>query len=209
MGGPRESTADQPDGPSSMAPDRPFLTIVSGLPRSGTSLMMKMLEAGGLPVLVDNVREADVDNPRGYYEFEPVKALKSDTSWVGPARGKAVKMVYLLLLDLPAGYEYRVLFMRRNLDEILASQKAMLDRLGKASPLDDTRMASLFRDGLARFDAWVAGRPGFKILDVSYNAMITDPAPLAREVDRFLDGGLDLDAMTRVVDPSLYRNRAT
>jgi hypothetical protein len=192
-----------------MAPDRPFLTIVSGLPRSGTSLMMKMLEAGGLPVLVDNVREADVDNPRGYYEFEPVKALKSDASWVGPARGKAVKMVYLLLLDLPAGHEYRVLFMRRKLDEILASQKAMLDRLGKASPLDDARMAALFRDGLARFDAWVEGRPNFKVLDVSYNAMVTDPAPLAREVDRFLGGGLDLDAMTRVVDPSLYRNRAT
>jgi hypothetical protein len=191
------------------APDRPFLTIVSGLPRSGTSLMMKMLEAGGLPVLVDNVREADVDNPRGYYEFEPVKALKSDASWVGPARGKAVKMVYLLLLDLPAGHEYRVLFMRRNLDEILASQKAMLDRLGKASPLDDAKMAALFRDGLARFDAWVEGRPNFKVLDVSYNAMVTDPAPLAREVDRFLGGGLDLDAMTRVVDPSLYRNRAT
>jgi hypothetical protein len=191
------------------APDRPFLTIVSGLPRSGTSLMMKMLEAGGLPVLVDNVREADVDNPRGYYEFEPVKTLKSDASWVGPARGKAVKMVYLLLLDLPAGHEYRVLFMRRNLDEILASQKAMLDRLGKASPLDDTKMAALFRDGLARFDAWVEGRPNFKVLDVSYNAMMTDPAPLAREVDRFLGGSLDLDAMTRVVDPSLYRNRAT
>jgi hypothetical protein len=191
------------------APDRPFLTIVSGLPRSGTSLMMKMLEAGGLPVLVDNVREADVDNPRGYYEFEPVKALKSDASWVEPAQGKAVKMVYLLLLDLPAGHEYRVLFMRRNLDEILASQKAMLDRLGKASPLDDTKMAALFRDGLARFDAWVEGRPNFKVLDVSYNAMVTDPAPLALEVDRFLGGGLDLDAMTRVVDPSLYRNRAT
>jgi hypothetical protein len=191
------------------APDRPFLTIVSGLPRSGTSLMMKMLEAGGVPVLVDNVREADVDNPRGYYEFEPVKGLKSDASWVGPARGKAVKMVYLLLLDLPAGHEYRVLFMRRNLDEILASQKAMLDRLGKASPLDDSKMAALFRDGLARFDAWVEGRPNFKVLDVSYNAMVSDPAPLAREVDRFLGGGLDLDAMTRVVDPSLYRNRAT
>jgi hypothetical protein len=99
--------------------------------------------------------------------------------------------------------------MRRNLDEILASQKAMLDRLGKASPLDDARMAALFRDGLARFDAWVGDRPNFQVLDVSYNAMVSEPAPLAREVDRFLGGGLDLDAMTRVVDPSLYRNRAT
>jgi Sulfotransferase domain len=191
------------------APDRPFLTIVSGLPRSGTSLMMKMLEAGGLPVLVDNVREADVDNPRGYYEFEPVKALKSDASWVAPALGKAVKMVYLLLMDLPSDQEYRILFMRRNLEEVLASQKAMLDRMGKPSPLDDAKMAALFRDGLARFEGWVKDRPNFHVLDVSYNGLVTDPAPIITEVDRFLGGGLDRHAMSRVVDPTLYRNRGT
>jgi hypothetical protein len=189
--------------------ERPFLTIVSGLPRSGTSLMMKMLEAGGLPVLVDGVRTADVDNPRGYYEFEPVKRLKEDTSWVAPACGKAVKMVYLLLLDLPPDVEYRVLFMRRNIDEVLASQAAMLRRLGKSAPLDDARMAALFRDGLAKFDGWVKDRPNFHLLDVSYNALVTDAAPVAAEVDRFLGGVLDVDAMTRVVDPTLYRNRAT
>jgi hypothetical protein len=191
------------------APDQPFLTVVSGLPRSGTSLMMKMLEAGGLPVLVDNVREADVDNPRGYYEFEPVKTLKADASWVAPALGKAVKMVYLLLMDLPSDHQYRILFMRRNIEEVLASQKAMLDRMGKASPLDDARMAALFRDGLARFEAWVADRPNFRLLDVSYNGLVTDPTPIVAEVDRFLGGGLDCDAMSRVVDPSLYRNRGT
>jgi hypothetical protein len=191
------------------APDQPFLTVVSGLPRSGTSLMMKMLEAGGLPVLVDNVREADVDNPRGYYEFEPVKTLKADASWVAPALGKAVKMVYLLLMDLPSDQQYRILFMRRNIEEVLASQKAMLDRMGKASPLDDARMAALFRDGLARFEAWVADRPNFRLLDVSYNGLVTDPTPIVAEVDRFLGGGLDCDAMSRVVDPSLYRNRGT
>lgn len=185
-----------------------FLTIVSGLPRSGTSLMMKMLEAGGMPVLVDNVREADLDNPRGYYEFEPVKQTKADASWVAPAVGKAVKMVYLLLLDLPRDHDYRVIFMRRNLDEVLASQKSMLERLGKTSPLIDARMAALFRDGLARFDAWVMGQPNFRLLDVSYNAMVTDPAPFVRDVNQFLGNGLDVDAMTRVVDPSLYRNRS-
>ena len=189
------------------APERPFLTVVSGLPRSGTSLMMKMLEAGGLPVLVDNVREADVDNPRGYYEFEPVKALKSDASWVAPALGKAVKMVYLLLMDLPADQQYRVLLMRRNIEVVIASQRAMLDRMGKPSPLDDARMAALFRDGLARFEAWAGGRPNFRLLDVSYNALVTDAAPVVAEVDRFLGGGLDRDAMARVVDPALYRNR--
>lgn len=187
---------------------RDFLTIVSGLPRSGTSLMMRMLDVGGLPVLVDNVREADVDNPRGYYEYEPVKQTKADPSWVAPAVGKVVKMVYLLLLDLPPGPEYRVVFMRRNIDEVLASQKAMLDRLGKSSPLDDARMAALFRDQLAKFDAWIADRPNFRRLDVSYNQLVTDPAPLAAEVDRFLGGGLDVEAMSRVIDPSLYRNRS-
>jgi hypothetical protein len=189
--------------------ERPFLTIVSGLPRSGTSLMMKMLEAGGLPVLVDGVRTADVDNPRGYYEFEPVKRLKEDTSWVAPACGKAVKMVYLLLLDLPPDVEYRVLFMRRNIDEVLASQAAMLRRLGKSAPLDDARMAALFHDGLVKFDGWVKDRPNFRLLDVSYNALVTDAAPVAAEVDQFLGLGLDVDAMTRIVDPTLYRNRAT
>ena len=187
---------------------RPFLTIVSGLPRSGTSLMMKMLETGGMEVVVDNVRTADVDNPRGYYEFEPVKQTKNDASWIAPALGKAVKMVYLLLLDLPPDYEYRVVFMRRNLDEVLASQKTMLDRLGKASPLDDAKMAALFRDQLAKFDAWSKTRPNLKLLDVSYNAAMTDPAPIAAEVNRFLGGGLDVDAMIRTVEPSLYRNRA-
>lgn len=190
------------------APDRNFLTIVSGLPRSGTSLMMKMLEAGGLPVLVDNLREADIDNPRGYYEFEPVKALKKDTSWVGPAQGKAVKMVYMLLYDLPPEAEYRVLFMRRNLNEVLASQKVMLERLGKTSPLDDDKMAAMFRSQLEKFDVWVKDKPNFRVLDVNYNQMVSDAAPLAAQVDQFLGGGLDVDAMARVVDPTLYRNRA-
>jgi hypothetical protein len=188
---------------------RTFLTVVSGLPRSGTSLMMRMLEAGGLPVLVDNIREADIDNPRGYYEFEPVKTLKADSSWVANARGQAVKMVYLLLMDLPPDQEYRVLFMRRNLDEVLASQRAMLDRMGKSSPLDDAKMAALFRDGLARFEAWVKDRPNFRLLDVSYNGLVTDATPIVAQVNHFLGGGLDVEAMARVVDPSLYRNRGT
>jgi hypothetical protein len=189
--------------------DRPFLTIVSGLPRSGTSLMMKMLEAGGLPVLVDHVRTADADNPRGYYEFEPVKALKTDASWVADARGKAVKMVYLLLMDLPPDQDYRILFLRRSLEEVLASQRAMLDRMGKPAGLDDARMAGLYRDQLAKIDAWLAGRPNFRVLDVNHRDLVTDAAPVLAEVDRFLGGGLDLGAMARVVEPTLYRNRAT
>src|SRR5262245_57703089 len=117
---------------SAMSSEEPaFITIVSGLPRSGTSLMMRMLEAGGMPVLVDNIRAADEDNPAGYYEFEPVKQTSADNAWVKLAVGKAVKVVYRLLYDLPAGFRYRVLFMQRDMAEVLASQRKMLERAGK------------------------------------------------------------------------------
>jgi hypothetical protein len=172
-------------------------------------LMMRMLESGGMPVLIDEVREADIDNPRGYYEYEAVKALKRDASWVGHSSGKAVKMVYLLVYDLPPDVQYRVLFMHRNLDEVLASQRVMLERLGKTSTIADEKMASLFRNHLVKFAAWVKERPNIHVLDVNYNKMVADPAPIAAEIDLFLGGGLDTGAMARAVEPSLYRNRAT
>jgi hypothetical protein len=189
--------------------DRPFLTVVSGIPRSGTSLMMRMVEAGGIPVLTDQVRGADVDNPRGYYEFEAVKTLKRDASWVATSCGKAVKMVYLLVYDLPPDVEYRVLFMHRNIDEILASQKVMLERLGKSSPVEDQKMASLFRNHLVKFTAWVKERPNIRVLDVNYNEMVAEPAPVVAKINHFLGGGLDTEEMARAVEPGLYRNRAT
>jgi hypothetical protein len=189
--------------------DRPFLTVVSGIPRSGTSLMMSMLESGGIPVLADNVRVADVDNPRGYYEYEPVKALKTDSSWVPQSAGKAVKMVYLLVYDLPPDMEYRILFMHRKMNEVLASQRVMLERLGKPTRVDDSKMARLFDNHLVKFSAWVKERPNIRVLDVDYNKMVANPAPIAVEIGRFLGGGLDTAAMAATVDPSLYRNRAT
>jgi hypothetical protein len=189
--------------------DRPFLTVVSGIPRSGTSLMMRMLELGGMPVLTDQVRGADIDNPRGYYEYEAVKALKKESSWVAESCGKAVKMVYLLVYDLPPGAEYRVLVMHRNIDEVLASQRVMLERLGKTSTIADEKMATLFRNHLVKFAAWVKERPNIQVMDVNYNEMVADPAPIAAQIDRFLGGGLDIEAMARAVEPSLYRNRAT
>lgn len=186
----------------------PFLTIVSGLPRSGTSMMMRMLEAGGLPAITDAVREADVDNPRGYYEFEPAKKTKEDPSWLVGAEGKAVKMVYQLLYDLPADRPYRVLFMRREIREVLASQQKMLARLGRdAGGISDEKMAELFRAQLAKFDAWIAGQPQFRVLDVDYNRMVAEPRPLALAVNDFLGGTLDVERMVAVVEPELYRNR--
>lgn len=186
----------------------PFVAIVSGLPRSGTSMMMKMLESGGVPVMTDNLREADIDNLNGYYEFLPALKVKNDSSWLKDANHKAVKMVYQLLYDLPDGFEYRVLMMRRAIDEVLASQKKMLQRLGKPTDtIPDEKMAELFRAGLSKFETWVAQKPNFRIIDVDYNKMVADPLPQIDAINKLLGGSLDTDAMVEVVSPELYRNR--
>ena len=188
---------------------RDYVVIVSGLPRSGTSMMMKMLEAGGVPAITDGLREADEDNPLGYYEFEPAKKIKADSSWLEDARGKAVKMVYQLLYDLPTtGFEYRVLFMRRALPEVLASQRKMLERMGKdPNAVPDEVMARMFRSQLAKFEAWVAEQPSFRILDIDYNAMMADPEQPILAINDLLGGDMNVDAMRGVIQPSLYRNR--
>jgi hypothetical protein len=185
-----------------------FLTIVSGLPRSGTSMMMRMLEAGGMPVLIDDIREPDDDNPRGYYEYEAVKRTKQDPSWLEGCEGKAVKMVYRLLYDLPTDRQYRVLFMRRRLAEVLASQRTMLQR--KGAPADaamDAQMEALFRRELSAFEEWVVQQSHIKLIDVDYNRIQSDPSAEIGRVHEFLGGGLDMSEMVAVVDASLYRNR--
>jgi len=187
-----------------------FLTIVSGLPRSGTSMMMRMIDAGGLPALTDNVRKADVDNPRGYYEYEAVKKTKDDPAWLEHANGKVVKMVYRLLYDLPATHNYRVVFMRRNLEEVIASQDVMLSRRGRESDqFSKDKLAELFRQQLHEFDEWIAEQPNYKILYVSYNDTLQDPSTTALAVNEFLDNRLDAEAMNKVVEPQLYRQRVS
>src|SRR5829696_1068798 len=148
-----------------------FLTIVSGLPRSGTSMMMRMLECGGLPVLTDHIRTPDDDNPNGYYEFEAVKQTKEDDSWLEGSEGKAVKMVYRLLYDLPADHTYRVLFMRRKLEEVLASQRVMLERHGVADSVSEAQMSALFRAEMDSFYKWVRQQSHIELIDVDYNHM--------------------------------------
>jgi hypothetical protein len=185
-----------------------FLTIVSGLPRSGTSMMMRMLQHGGMPVIVDHHRQADDDNPNGYFEFEAVKRTKEDPSWLQGSDGKAVKIVYRLLYDLPNDRAYRVLFMRRKIEEVLASQRTMLQRIG--TPSDDTsdqQMEKLFRAELATFDKWAAMQPHIELIDVDYNRLQRDPCPELERVNEFLGGTLDIEAMANVIDGSLYRNR--
>lgn len=186
-----------------------IVTIVSGLPRSGTSMMMAMLEAGGIPPLADGIRTADEDNPRGYYEFERVKKVKEDTAWLADARGKAVKMISQLLLDLPAGYQYRILFMRRKMDEILASQRQMMIRRGthkEGGPSDEEmgRMLAIHVDAVLKK---MAARSDVNLLEVDYNAMVAGDAAIVAEINRFLGGELNVSAMTAVVDRNLYRQR--
>lgn len=184
------------------------VTIVSGLPRSGTSMMMRMLEAGGLPALVDGIREADDDNPLGYYEFERVKKVKEDQGWLDDARGKVVKMVSTLLVDLPPRYTYRVVFMRRRLEEILASQRRMLLRNAKPwSEADDARMTGLYQAHVRQIEAWIARQRHLSALYVSYNELLASPREHADRVNVFLGGTLDVSRMVSVVDQNLYRQK--
>ena len=184
-----------------------FISVVSGLPRSGTSMMMRILEAGGMPVLTDNIRLADSDNPNGYYEFEPVKNLRQDASWLVDAYGKAVKMVYRLLCELPLEHEYKVVMMSRHIGEVVASQDAMLRHMGKDKGTPTGKVAKVLQSDLDRVQAWLRSRPNFLVLNLNYNSIIGDPKSAASELNRFLGGGLDTSAMSGVVDLSLYRHR--
>lgn len=187
------------------------IIVVSGLPRSGTSMMMKMLEAGGLDVVTDKIRSADEDNPKGYFELEQVKDLDKggDKTWLKTHRGRVVKIISALLKDLPADNWYKVVFMRRNLEEVIASQNKMLVRRGEPTdPASDAKMMENYRNHLRKVEVMVKEQPNVQWLDVSYNDVVSDPRRPAEEVARFIGGGLRADKMLTAVDPSLYRNRA-
>lgn len=184
------------------------VTVVSGLPRSGTSLMMQMLAAGGMPVLTDGVRAADEDNPHGYFEYEPVKATKRDASWLERAEGKAVKIVYALLRDLPASHEYRVIMMHRDLNETIASQREMLRRSGRAGAhVSDDKLRDLFAREMADIADWLLRQANFKSLDVEYRECVKEPSVVPARVNAFLGGEWNEVAMIAAVDPDLYRRR--
>jgi hypothetical protein len=187
------------------------VTVVSGLPRSGTSMMMRMLEAGGIAPFSDGERTADVDNPEGYYEFERVKDLEKDPdrSWVRQARGRALKVISFLLRHLPDDNFYRIVYMRRHLDEVLKSQDKMLDRLGNAAPGTDLEtMKEAYRNDIVAARLHARKRPNMEWIEVHYADAIADPAGTARAVNRFLGGRLDEAAMAAAVNEKLYRNRA-
>lgn len=203
-----------------------MITVVSGLPRSGTSMMMRMLEAGGISALTDRERVADGDNPHGYYEFERVKLLPDDTGWLDDAEGRAVKVISALLQHLPPDRSYRVLFLRRRMEEVLASQAAMLrHRKAAVGRVEDEKMAALFAKHLAGVEALLGKRPEIEFRYFNYHEIVGKPRESAEAVAGFLSAsgrgkgvaggetdiaaptGLDVDAMAAAVDPSLYRRR--
>jgi hypothetical protein len=188
------------------------IVIVSGLPRSGTSMMMRMLDEGGLEPMTDNFRTADEDNPKGYYEVELVKSLKKqdDKSWLDDAEGKVIKVISSLLKDLPSVYRYDVIFMNRSLDEVLASQKKMVVRRGDSkvsTESEDQQLRQLYEQHLRSIKPWIAKQGNFRMVEISYNDVMRDPAGQALRVKDFLGLPLDVAKMSKAVDEQLYRNR--
>ena len=187
------------------------IIVVSGLPRSGTSVMMSMLAAGGVELLEDQVREPDVDNPEGYHEFELTKQLQKepDKSWLASAQGKAVKVISELLKELPDSYYYKIIFMDRDLREVVASQNKMLRRREQDPVISpDDQVVEVFERHLRLTRRWLQNRPNFEVLEVVYGSVVNDAGSAVARVNAFLGGELRVDGMSDVVDSSLYRNRA-
>jgi hypothetical protein len=189
--------------------NKDYTVVVSGLPRSGTSMMMKMLEAGGQMILSDNIRQADANNPNGYYEFERVKKLKEgDFAWIPESKGKVVKIVTGLIMQLPSDHKYKVIFMQREMGEVLSSQKKMLGRLGKENDkVADEKMAKIYQEHLKQVNAWIARQPNIEVLYVNYNTMVGDPCDSLQKVNEFLGGEMDVNIMAGVINKELYRER--
>jgi len=194
---------------ASQRDEKKTVIVVSGLPRSGTSMMMKMLEEGGIPILTDAIRSADNDNPNGYYEFELVKKLpEGQRQWLADANRKAVKIISALLEHLPANYRYKIIFMEREPREILASQQKMLANRNEKSSVDDAEMQEQFQKHLAAIKYWLARQPNMDVMYVDYNKMIVSPENYCQAVADFIAIPIDVSKMLAVPNERLYRNRA-
>ena len=189
------------------AENHEIITVVSGLPRSGTSMMMQMLRAGGLTCLTDELREADISNPKGYFEFEKVKGLRADNSWLPEAKGKVIKIISHLLACLPPELNYKIIFMERDLDEVLASQRKMLVNQGQGEEnLSDERLGQIFAQQLRQVKKMLADRQ-ISTLFLGYKDVLEDPVEVSTQLQAFLGNNLDQQAMRDVVDHNLYRQR--
>ncbi|WP_300462918.1 sulfotransferase domain-containing protein [Desulfobacula sp.] len=189
-----------------MIPDN--ITVVSGIPRSGTSMMMQILEAGGMEIFTDKMRKADEDNPRGYYEAESVKRLKEDDSFLKEVRGKGIKIISKLLKKLPNKFQYKLIFVHRNMDEILCSQQQMLIRRGEVTDsISDKKLATIFQQHLKEIQGWIASNPSMDVLYVNYSDILEDSINQVESIEQFLGRTLDIHKMAGCVDKTLYRQR--
>lgn len=189
---------------------RSAIIIVSGLPRSGTSMMMEILKAGGIQSLTDGLREADIDNPRGYFEYERVKKLpEGNYAWLSGAIGKAVKIIAPLLPYLPDNYTYNVIFMKRNMEEILSSQRVMLQRKGQDTQDEvEKEILNLYNENLKSVIKFMNDNTHFSYTFCDYNVILGSPLQSIGQIVNFLDLQLDIKKMVKVVEPTLYRQRA-
>jgi hypothetical protein len=177
--------------------------VVSGLPRSGTSLMMQMLHSAQVPILTDHKRQPDHSNPKGYFEFEPVKQMATrEIDWMGQAQGKAVKIVSPLLPHLPTDFRYQVIFMLRDIGEIVASQTQMMY---PHKPSDNAQ--SEYQQHLDKIKQWLAIQPNIEVIYIHHRQAIEQPLSVAQDIGQFLGKSLDIEAMGAVIEPNLYRNR--
>jgi len=179
--------------------------VVSGLPRSGTSMMMQALKNGGLEILTDNLRKEDENNPKGYLEFEKTKKLAQDNSWINEANDKVIKVIAQLLQFLPDSFNYKIIFMEREMTEVLKSQQKML---GRDTSIYPTAIAETFSKQLETTKNWIKGQPNMEIMYVNYKEMIENPEQTAESISSFLDVDLDIQKMAESVDNKLYRNKS-
>ena len=202
---PPQKSATQEDHPKSEDKE---IIVVSGLPRSGTSMMMQMLAAAGLEIYTDNQRKPDENNPKGYFEADAVKGLVTDNAWIKDCRGKVIKVVAPVVPYLPQQERYRVLFMQRDIKEIVSSQNRMLGRLEKqGGDIEDQRLQEVFLQQ-ALVAAQMVVSHGNPLLSVGYASAIEDPEKAARLIAEFLDMELDISAMVATVDSTLHREKA-
>ncbi len=174
-------------------------------------MIMKMLKVGGITLLTDNIRKADQDNPQGYYEFEKIKNLhrEEDKSWIGDAKGKALKVISELLKELPPNSFFKLIFMDRDLEEVITSQNKMLIRRGEPfDPADNRKMMLLFEKHLRKVKNWIHQQSNFEVIFVDYKEVLEDPIGHAERIKDFLQRELDVKRMAGVVDKRLYRSRS-
>lgn len=178
--------------------------IVSGLPRSGTSAMMQMLQMGGADILTDGKREADISNPKGYYELESVKSMAQNADWLKGINGKTIKIISHLLPYLPPENEYKIIFMERDISEVMMSQQKMLGKSAKDGY--PVMLSKTLTEQVIKIKKWLERQPNIEVLYVEYSNLINNPKGYAQEIEEFTKQEFDKDKMIMAIDKDLYRN---